>query len=67
MKKKYRIPDFNEFKLGFEYEIYSDGNFKDCVEDFCGWYKYEFQKGQCWRDISDIEYGLEHNIIRSKI
>lgn len=64
---KYRIPKIEEFVEGFEYEVYSEGNFDDSVEDFCGWYKYKFKIGGCFRDIEDIEIELKNNKIRCKI
>lgn len=55
MESKYYTPDIEEFYIGFEYEIYSEGLDDASVEDFCGWYKYQFRKKSCFRDIDDIE------------
>jgi len=62
----YRIPKLEEFVKGFEYEVYSEGYFEDSIEDFCGWYKYKFQQGECFRDIDDIEIELNNGSIQCR-
>lgn len=59
-----RIPDIFEFKPGFKYEVYSEG-YDDSIEDITGWYSYNFQQGNCWRDLEDIENELKQNNIRT--
>lgn len=53
VRKYYRIPTIEEFVDGFEFEIYSEGFSENCVEDFCGWYKYKFGYNN-WRDLEEI-------------
>lgn len=60
---KYRTPSLDEFVDGFEFEIYSEGYFEDCVEDFCGWYPYKMG-GNNWRDLEDLEEELLSGNIR---
>ncbi len=67
MEKGYRIPRIDEFILGFEYDVYSDGASIESIEDFSGWYSYRFNKGLCFRDIDDINTELERGNIRVKI
>ena len=63
---QYRIPSIDEFIPGFEYEVYSDGYNDDSIEDFCGWYTYQFDYNWCWRTLEDIERELLINNIRVK-
>lgn len=58
-EEKYYTPSIEEFHVGFEYEIYSEGLFEDSIEDFCGWYSYKFQQGNCFRDFEDIKLNLQ--------
>lgn len=60
----YRIPDIKEFIKGFEYEVYSEGFYDDCIEDFEGWYRYKFKEGICWRTKEDIKRELKNGYIR---
>lgn len=64
LRDGYRIPKIEEFINGFKYEVYSEGYFEDSIEDFCGWYEYEFNQGMCWRDIEDIERELKNGNIQ---
>jgi hypothetical protein len=67
MKEKiYRVPNIKEFVKGFSYEVYSEGYYEDCIEDFCGWYQYTFGL-DCWRDLEDIELNLLNGNIRCEI
>jgi len=59
----YRIPKIEEFVNGFTFDVYSEGMFDDCIEDFCGWYTYTIGKNN-WRDIEEIQYQLEKGNIR---
>jgi len=63
----YRVPTIDEFVKGFEYEVYSEGLYEDSIEDFYGWYPYEFELGFCWRDLEDIEREIGYGYIRVKV
>lgn len=67
LREGYRIPNINEFIVGFKYEVYSPGYWEDSIEDFCGWYEYKFNQGLCFRDIEDIEIELKLGNIQVKI
>lgn len=67
LPNEYRIPTLDEFVKGFEYEVDSDGLSDDSFEDFCGYYRYKFQEGACFRDLDDIERELNQGSIRAKI
>lgn len=62
----YRIPKIEEFIDGFEFEVWSDGLFEDCIEDFCGWYPYTMGANN-WREIEDIERELKEGNIQTKM
>jgi hypothetical protein len=64
--KNYRIPTIDEFTDGFTFEVYADGCFQDCVEDFEGWYRYTIGLDN-WRFLDDIERELVNNNIRVEL
>jgi len=63
-QENYRIPNVSEFIKGFKYEVYSPGYWEDSIEDFAGWYNYEFDIGNCFRDLDDIEKKKKNGNIR---
>lgn len=62
----YRTPRLEEFTTGFAYQVYSEGYHEDSIEDFCGWYSYNFQQGLCFRDLEDIKRELNEGNIRAE-
>ncbi len=63
-KMEYRIPDIYEFVEGFEFEVYSEGNDDECVEDFCGWYPYKMGYSN-WRDLDELKELILRKEIRT--
>ena len=64
--KKYRIPKIEEFIVGFEFEIYSEGYSDLDIEDSAGWYKYIYGKTN-WRALEDLNNELADGNIRVEI
>lgn len=62
---KYYTPDIEDIRVGYEYEVYSEGLWEDSVEDFLGWYEYKFSIGNCFRDIDDIKTLMKNRYIRT--
>ena len=62
---QYRGPTLNEFIDSFSFEVYSEGYFEDCLEDFSGWYSYTMGKNN-WRDLDEIVHELNKGNIRVK-
>ncbi len=65
MENKYYTPDIEDIRVGYEYEVYSEGLWEDSVEDFLGWYEYKFSIGNCFRDIDDIKTLMKNRYIRT--
>jgi hypothetical protein len=63
----YRKPLLDEFIIGLEYEVYSEGMSGGSIEDYMGWYSYKFGLGNCFRELCDIHYLLECDMIRVKV